>query len=127
MTAVRTAIRRLVRASSAALVTATATVCAAGQVQAAPRAPSYAHVVVVVEENHAASAVLGNKAAPFINSLAAGGALMTQSYAVAHPSQPNYLALFAGDTTTAASPVRTAGWPLTSPDTRTGPRPTTVC
>ena len=23
---------------------------------------------------------------------------MTQSYAVAHPSQPNYLALFAGDT-----------------------------
>jgi acid phosphatase len=87
-----------VRASSAALVTATATVCAAGQVQAAPRVPSYAHVVVVVEENHAASAVLGNKAAPFINSLAAGGALMTQSYAVAHPSQPNYLALFAGDT-----------------------------
>jgi acid phosphatase len=54
--------------------------------------------VVVVEENHPASSLLGNSDAPFINSLASGGALMTRSYAVAHPSQPNYLALFAGDT-----------------------------
>lgn len=69
-----------------------------GCAQAAPQVPAYSHVVVVVEENHAASDVLGNKGAPFINSLAAGGVLMTQSYAVAHPSQPNYLALFAGDT-----------------------------
>lgn len=67
-------------------------------VGAAPQLPSYEHVVVVIEENHTAASILGNKAAPFINSLAAGGALMTESYAVAHPSQPNYLALFAGDT-----------------------------
>lgn len=65
---------------------------------AAPGPPSYSHVVIVVEENHSAASILGNSAAPFINTLAAGGALMTQSYAVAHPSQPNYLALFAGDT-----------------------------
>jgi hypothetical protein len=65
---------------------------------AAGKIPSYSHVVIVVEENHTASAVLGNKDAPFINSLASGGALMTRSYGVAHPSQPNYLALFAGDT-----------------------------
>lgn len=70
----------------------------AGPAAAAQRLPGYSRVVVVVEENHTASSVIGNKAAPFINSLAAGGALMTQSYAVAHPSQPNYLALFAGDT-----------------------------
>ena len=60
-----------------------------GGAHAAEKLPSYTHVVVVVEENHTASSVLGNTDAPFINSL---------SYAVAHPSQPNYLALFAGDT-----------------------------
>ena len=69
-----------------------------GTAHAGQAIPPYSHVVVVVEENHAASSVLGNKEAPFINSLASGGALMTRSYAVAHPSQPNYLALFAGDT-----------------------------
>jgi len=54
------------------------------------------HVVVVVEENHSASAILGNASAPYINSLAAGGASFTESYATHHPSQPNYLALFSG-------------------------------
>ena len=65
---------------------------------AAPLVPAFARVVVVVEENHSADAIIGNKAAPFINSLADGGALMSQSFGVTHPSQPNYLALFAGDT-----------------------------
>ena len=65
---------------------------------AAVSLPAYDHVVIVVEENHAASQIIGNRSAPFLNTLAANGALMTQSYAVAHPSQPNYLALFAGDT-----------------------------
>ena len=65
---------------------------------AATQLPRYDHVVIVVEENHTAASIIGDKAAPFINSLAAGGALMTRSYAVAHPSEPNYLALFAGDT-----------------------------
>lgn len=71
---------------------------APGCARAAEKIPSYSQVVVVIEENHTASSVLGNKDAPFINSLASGGAVMTRSYAVAHPSQPNYLALFAGDT-----------------------------
>jgi acid phosphatase len=65
---------------------------------AAVQLPRYDHIVIVVEENHAASEIFGNRSAPFMNALAAGGAVMTQSYAVAHPSQPNYLALFAGDT-----------------------------
>ena len=87
---------RLLIALGAAAIAA----CSAppGPAGAAPPPPSYEHVVVVVEENHTASSILGNKAAPFINSLADGGALMTESFAVAHPSQPNYLALFAGDT-----------------------------
>ncbi len=83
---------------AAALALVTINVVTPGCAHAAPQLPAYSHVVIVVEENHTAASVLGNTAAPFINSLAAGGALMTQSYAVAHPSQPNYLALFAGDT-----------------------------
>jgi acid phosphatase len=42
--------------------------------------------------------VIGNSAAPYLNALARGGALLTQSYAVTHPSYPNYLALFSGST-----------------------------
>jgi acid phosphatase len=90
--------RRGIRMLGAALALTAASTAGPGSAQPAPQIPGYAHVVVVVEENHSADSVLGNKSAPFINSLAAGGALMTQSYAVTHPSQPNYLALFAGDT-----------------------------
>lgn len=50
--------------------------------------PHYDHVVIVVEENHAASQIIGNKSAPFINTLAANGALMTQAFAVAHQVSP---------------------------------------
>jgi hypothetical protein len=56
------------------------------------------HVVIVIEENHSYSEVIGVGTAPYINSLAAGGALMTASYALTHPSQPNYVAFFSGST-----------------------------
>lgn len=49
-------------------------------------------------ENHSYSEVMDGSQAPFIASLAATGAVFTQSFAVAHPSQPNYLALFSGST-----------------------------
>lgn len=86
------------RALGALLTAVTATSVVAPVAAAQGGLPAYSHVVIVVEENHAASSIIGNKAAPFINSLAQGGALMTQSFGVTHPSQPNYLALFAGDT-----------------------------
>jgi len=54
------------------------------------------HVVVVMEENHSFSQIIGSSSAPYINSLAQQGALFTQSFAVEHPSQPNYLDLFSG-------------------------------
>jgi hypothetical protein len=60
--------------------------------------PTPAHIVIVVEENRSQSNIIGNKAAPFINRLAAGGAMMSQSFAEVHPSEPNYYALFAGNT-----------------------------
>jgi phosphoesterase family protein/Big-like domain-containing protein len=56
------------------------------------------HVVIVIEENHAYSDIIGSSAAPYINSLAAQGALFTESFGISHPSQPNYLALFSGST-----------------------------
>lgn len=65
---------------------------------AAAAIPQPAHIVIVVEENRSENGIIGNKSAPFITSLAAGGANMTQSYAETHPSEPNYLALFAGNT-----------------------------
>ena len=60
--------------------------------------PEPAHTVVVVMENHGYADIIGNPAAPFINDLARRGALFTRSYAITHPSEPNYLALFSGST-----------------------------
>lgn len=54
------------------------------------------HVVIVIEENHSFASIIGSSSAPYINSLAQQGALFTQSFAVEHPSQPNYLDLFSG-------------------------------
>jgi phosphatidylinositol-3-phosphatase len=65
------------------------------QPAAIPRAD---HVVIVIEENKSLRQIINNSAAPYINSLVKKAALFTQSYAVAHPSQPNYLALFSGGT-----------------------------
>ncbi len=58
--------------------------------------PQPAHVVIVVEENR--GNILGNKSAPFMTALATHGANMVQSFAETHPSEPNYLSLFAGTT-----------------------------
>ncbi len=56
------------------------------------------HVVVLVMENHSYADVIGSSEAPYLNSLARQGASMTHSFAVTHPSEPNYLALFSGST-----------------------------
>ncbi|HEX6799727.1 MAG TPA: alkaline phosphatase family protein [Ktedonobacterales bacterium] len=60
--------------------------------------PQFAHVVVVVEENHSYDEIIGSADAPYLNALAARGAVFTDAHGVTHPSQPNYLALFAGST-----------------------------
>src|SRR4051794_18612495 len=58
--------------------------------------PTPDHVVIVIEENHSFSQVIGSPDAPFINGLAAAGASFTNCYAITHPSQPNYLQWFSG-------------------------------
>lgn len=70
---------------------------ATGLAAALPAIPP-SHVVIVVEENHGFADIIGSSAAPYLNALARGSALMTRSFALTHPSEPNYLALFSGST-----------------------------
>lgn len=61
--------------------------------------PKTDHIVIVIEENHGYSDIIGNtKQAPFINHLTKEGATFTSAHGVTHPSQPNYIALFSGST-----------------------------
>jgi phospholipase C len=55
-------------------------------------------VIVVVEENHSFGQIIGSPQAPFLNRLAANGALLTSYFAITHPSLPNYIAMVSGDT-----------------------------
>ena len=67
----------------------------------AAKLPRPDHVLIVIEENKSfdriiAKSLMMKAAAPYINALAARGALFTDSHAITHPSEPNYLALFSG-------------------------------
>ena len=62
------------------------------------RLPDFTHVVVVVFENHEASAIVGNPDAPTFNALGRRYARLTHYDGVTHPSLPNYLALVSGST-----------------------------
>jgi len=64
---------------------------------AATPPPRPEHVVVVIEENRSFKTMYGDADVPYLNSLASQGALLTQYYAIMHPSEPNYVALFSGD------------------------------
>jgi hypothetical protein len=56
------------------------------------------HIAVVVMENQEYGDVIGSSSAPYINRLARTYALAAGSYAITHPSLPNYLALTGGST-----------------------------
>lgn len=58
--------------------------------------PSYDHVFVIVEENTAASEIIGDPNAPTFNQLAQTYGLATHYYGVTHPSEPNYVAMIGG-------------------------------
>lgn len=65
----------------------------------AEKLPRPDHVVVVIEENRSYSQIMDKRNSDsYIHALAQRGMLLTQSYGVTHPSQPNYLALFSGST-----------------------------
>jgi hypothetical protein len=60
--------------------------------------PALSHIYVIVMENHEYGSIIGNSNAPYLNALVARYGLATNYTAVAHPSEPNYLALFSGST-----------------------------
>jgi phosphatidylinositol-3-phosphatase len=98
--------RRLVIACCAASVALVANGCgqahpgpplATGAVSQLPR-QTRSHVVEIVMENASFEEVIGSASAPYVNALARRYGLATRSYAITHPSLPNYLALTSGST-----------------------------
>ena len=78
--------------------------------------PRPAHVVVVIDENQAFWQVIGSRYAPWLNSIASTGAIFTDAHGIMHPSQPNYLALFAGVTNTNGDDCPAVGFSRTAPN-----------
>ncbi|MBV8530199.1 MAG: acid phosphatase [Candidatus Eremiobacteraeota bacterium] len=67
--------------------------------RAAGSGPHASSVVVVIMENRDYDLIVGSSQAPYINkTLVPEAALLTNSHAIGHPSQPNYLAFFSGST-----------------------------
>jgi hypothetical protein len=79
--------------AATAVVVSGVVVAQASAVAAVPRPD---HVVIVLFENTAEESIIGNPDAPYFNQLADTGANFTNSFAIEHPSQPNYLDLFSG-------------------------------
>jgi phospholipase C len=63
-----------------------------------PLVPNFAHVIILVFENREFGFVIGNNQMPNYNRWAGEYTLLTQYYAITHPSLPNYIALMGGDT-----------------------------
>jgi acid phosphatase len=61
-------------------------------------APQFAHVILVVEENHSYNDIIGNGNMPYINGLASQYAVAAQYFADAHSSLLDYFMLTAGGT-----------------------------
>ena len=80
--------------------------------------PKPDHIVIVILENHGFNQIIGSSAAPYINSLAndTASALFTGSYGITHPSQPNYLALYSGNTQGITGDAIPSGNSFTTPN-----------
>lgn len=59
--------------------------------------PQFGHVILLLEENHSYSSVIGSSSMPYFNSLAKQYGLATQYFADTHPSIGNYFELTAGE------------------------------
>lgn len=82
--------------------------------------PLPSHIVVIIEENYAYSQIIGSSYAPYINSLCSNpfSAVFTASYAITHPSQPNYMDLYSGadQGLTTDNPPSPSTYPYTTPN-----------
>jgi hypothetical protein len=77
-------------------------------------AASASHVVVIMMENKEDTDVLGNSSAPYENALARRYGLAAESFAITHPSLPNYLALTSGSTHGITSDCTSCSVPATN-------------
>jgi phosphatidylinositol-3-phosphatase len=68
-----------------------------------PQSFTTRYIQVVMFENKTYDEVIGSPKAPYITGLSQQWANMTQSFAIRHPSEPNYVALFSGSTEGLAS------------------------
>ena len=69
-----------------------------GSAESKDAMPRYAHIFVIIEENHTTDEIIGNPAAPTFTKLAKTYGFASNFYALRHPSEPNYVALVGGDT-----------------------------
>lgn len=85
--------KALVWCCAAALLVGAGVASGGGAAVAASGTP---HVMLVLMENKNFSEVIGQGNQPFTNSLATNYGLATQSYAINHPSLPNYIDMVSG-------------------------------
>jgi len=62
----------------------------------APSVPMFNKIVVVIGENEKPGSVVGDTSASYMNSILTDGVYFVNSFAIEHPSQPNYLDLISG-------------------------------
>lgn len=76
------------------------------------------HIVIVMFENKSYDSIVGNAAAPYINSLLnnPNTGILLHSYGITHPSQPNYLSLFSGSTQGVIDDNIPGNLPFTTPN-----------
>ena len=60
--------------------------------------PEFSHVIIIIFENKEERDIIGKSTLPNFNNLAQQYALLTNYYAIRHPSLPNYIALTSGYT-----------------------------
>jgi phosphatidylinositol-3-phosphatase len=84
--------------ASATTASATTSSASASSSAASPGPRTFAHIYLLLLENHEYNTIVGSDDAPYLNSLFGRYGLATQMHAVAHPSEPNYIALVSGGT-----------------------------
>ncbi len=60
--------------------------------------PNFDHIVLIVLENEDYQKIVNNTEMPLLNALAKKYVLLSNYFAIRHPSLPNYIALVSGDT-----------------------------
>jgi phosphatidylinositol-3-phosphatase len=76
------------------------------------------HTVILILENHSFSQIAGNAQAPYINAVLNDShtASLTQSFALTHPSQPNYIMFYSGSSQGITDNNVPGGLPFTTPN-----------